>query len=144
MDIRTSRPVRRFFIAVNYGSLFIILAAWYGVLKQRIVIDWLPPVLLLFMILVMISFYILHIKTGLWRLVHTKTDALDERQVQITHDALRYSYSIFSIVSLIIILAVAVLENIPLSLMDAVMAASLIYLAHTLPASVLGWKEREV
>jgi hypothetical protein len=88
------------------------------------------------------SFSRLHKKTGLWKLVHTSVKELDEREIQITHEALRYSYSIFVITCLLIIFIFSILE-IDL-IIDVISGVTLLYLAHTLPASVIAWAEREV
>ena len=50
------------------------------------------------------TFIPLHIRTGLWRLVHAKVEKLDEREIQQNLESLRYSYVIFAISSLLIIL----------------------------------------
>ena len=43
------------------------------------------------------TFKRLYMKTGLWKLTHAKIEKLDERELQLTHNALRLSYSIFTI-----------------------------------------------
>jgi len=61
--------------------------------------------------------------------------------MQVMLVSLKYSYSIFSIVTLIIIYGFAVVEQGPI---DVVIAACLLYLAHTLPAAITGWKENVI
>jgi len=144
MNVRASQAARRTLVLVNYGSLLLFLVAWYATLQLHGMLIWLPLVLPLFLIACIATFIPLYMKTGLWRLSHSKEETLDERQLQITHDALRSAYSIFSVICLLIILAVATLGGAAYFLIDVVLACSLIYFAHTLPASVLAWKEREV
>jgi len=98
-----------------------------------------------------------HIKTNLWRLVHTKYENLDERQIQVTHQSLRHSYGIFTVLILSVMFCIALLRVAPIQCLltgssDAVpddsmlmvIFAGLLYLAHTLPSSVIAWTEREV
>ena len=86
-------------------------------------------------------------KTGLWRLTHAKCEALDERELQQTHWALRHSYAWFTVVCLVLMLAHSIFYRLvpgidfPLSIP---LVASMIYLAHTLPGAVLGWSLREL
>ena len=99
------------------------------------------------LVLVGITFRRVHKKTGLWKLTHTKTDSLDERQLQITHNALSQSYSWFTVICLVIMLVHAVFYRLVpgLNLVITVpLVGSLIYLAHTLPGSILAWTETEV
>jgi hypothetical protein len=141
-----SKSNRRIGVVINFGSLLTLLAFFF-VAKfgggTIITVVGMSATL----IAIIISFIYVFAKTGLWRLVHTKVDKLDERQVLITHESLRYSYSIFSIICLIVILTSELLKefvmhgiNIPLVPVFAV----LLYLAHTLPASIIAWKEKEV
>jgi hypothetical protein len=93
------------------------------------------------------SYVHVHIKTGLWKLVHANPDNLDERQIMVTHESLRFSYGIFSVICLSIFLASELIRQLlsigsdfPLIPVIAV----LIYLAHTLPSSIIAWCEKEV
>ena len=51
-------------------------------------------------------------------------------------NSLRVSYSVFTIVTMLIIYAFAVIEKGPI---DVVVAAGLLYFAHILPTALLGW-----
>lgn len=95
--------------------------------------------------IVLISFIFGFAKTGLWRMVHAKANELDERQIMVTHESLRYSYGIFSILTLLVIFTNELLEeftivDLPLLPIFAV----LLYLAHTLPAMIIAWTEKEI
>jgi hypothetical protein len=80
-------------------------------------------------------------RTRLWQLAHSSFVKLDERQVQIVYESLRYSYMIFTILCLVVVYINAVVErgHVPI-----LVAAAILYLAHTLPVAVLAWKEKEV
>ena len=92
---------------------------------------------ILLVIAAVITFYMAYWQTGLWRINHKKTEKLDEREIQLVSEALRVSYSVFTIVTILIIYAFAVIEKGPI---DVVIAASLLYFAHILPSAILGWK----
>jgi hypothetical protein len=79
--------------------------------------------------------------TRLWQLVHSSFVKLDERQVQVVYESLRYSYMIFTILCLVVVYINSVVErgHVPI-----LVAAGILYLAHTLPAAVLAWKEKEI
>jgi uncharacterized membrane protein len=88
-----------------------------------------------------VTFFYAHIKTRLWKLVHTKTDDLDEREISITRESLQYSYSWFTVISLVFIMYLVYFnqENYPALLL---IFAGMIYFAHTLPSTILAWKEK--
>jgi hypothetical protein len=91
-----------------------------------------------------VSFFLVHIKTRLWSLGHAGVERLDERQIQVTHEALRHSYAVFTVICLFIMLFNATTGYRGHYLFDAVLPVSLLYFAHTLPSSVIAWKERAV
>jgi hypothetical protein len=141
-----SKAKRRTGVIVNYFSLLLFLIIFY--VAERTGLSTLLIVTgVVALVAIVISFIFAYVRTRLWKLVHRKVDELDERQVQITHESLRYSYGIFSVICLAIILASELIRQWSasadhLSLMPIL--AALIYLAHTLPASVLAWTEKEV
>jgi uncharacterized Tic20 family protein len=93
------------------------------------------------LVTVILSFIIVFGSTGIWKMSHQRMKALDERQIQVILNATRISYSVFVIVALILIYGFALIEKGPI---DVVIAASLLYLAHLLPASILAWTEKEI
>lgn len=141
-----SRPRRRLALILNLGALLAILiciasAERFG--PRPLLLTGVAAALAL----LIVSFRGLFWKTGLWHITHAPVEKLDERQVQITHEALRRSYAIFTVLSLSIFLVHTVLDERSvffnrLSLMPVI--AALIYLAHILPGSVLAWMEKEV
>ena len=147
MNHETSRAKRRSWVIVNYLCLLIMNMCFYFMSQRSDMTQWVDVVGIAALIVVVISFIRAHTKTGLWKLVHAKTDTLDERQLQITHNALSQSYSWFTVICLLIMLVHAVLYRLVpgLNLVITVpLVGSLIYLAHTLPGSVLAWTETEV
>ena len=133
---------RRIWVLINYLSITLLILSFYsskaigmtGVIIAGIIFAGLIGI---------ISFMIIHISTGLWKLTHTRSDKLDERQILVTHEALRHSYGIFAIISLLVLLALALLEG-KYNITLIVIFAGLLYLAHTLPSSILAWTEKEV
>ncbi|NQT65452.1 MAG: hypothetical protein HQ554_04675 [FCB group bacterium] len=127
-------------VVINYVSLVLMLVIFYSVQwldlnKIFIIIEIIP------LIAIIISFNFAFNRSGLWKLVHRSQKKLDERELQIVHTAIKYSYTIFVIISLVLILLFAVAEGRPI---DVLLAASLIYLAHTLPATVIAFRGEEI
>ncbi len=94
----------------------------------------------------------IHIRTKLWRLAHSNIENLDEREIQVTHNSLRHSYSIVSIISLIVIAFITL--SVPFSFFTLthrghysfglIVLIMLNYVTHKLPASIIAWSEKEV
>ncbi len=145
-----AQTVRRVGVVVNYLSLVFLLMMFYFAEKDGVVTAHFVGMAVSFMITI-ITFYIVNKKTGLWGLTHRKIENLDEREIQLTHNALRYSYAIFSILILCSIFILSIpgfiksfgeLDTFRASMRIGFMV--LMYLAHTLPASIIAWKEKEV
>ncbi|NQU06405.1 MAG: hypothetical protein HQ568_09955 [Calditrichaeota bacterium] len=140
MSRTLSRSSRRIWVTINYSSLILLIVLFrLGQFKGLSVL--IAVAMIVALITLVWSFIRLHKKTGLFKLVHTSIKKLDEREIQLTHEALRHSYSIFVITCLLIIYIISVFE---IGRIDAMLAAGLVYLAHTLPASVIAWTEKEV
>jgi len=141
MPVSISRSGRRIGVLVNYVGLVMSLLTIY--LGRYLGWHNLFTVVLAATLLVtLVTFFRYHVRTGLWRLVHTGVENLDERQRQVAHESLRHSYSVFSIVVLAILLWQAVASQYDPNLIF--IFAALLYLAHTLPSSILAWIEKEV
>ena len=136
-----SKSDRRTSVILNYLSAVVIAA----VVDMRGTLGWgaLPVILAACgaLALGLATFIRVFWRTRLWKITHAGFRGLDERQVQVVYGALRNSYSIFAIVCLVILYVNSVLEtgHIPI-----LVAALVLYLAHTLPAAVLAWTEREI
>jgi hypothetical protein len=88
-----------------------------------------------------VTFVNLYWKTRLWQLSHASFERLDERQVQVFYESLRHSYAILAVVCLVVLYTSAVAGKGPIPIL---IAAAILYLAHTLPAAILAWTEKEV
>ena len=142
MKQKMSKPGRRVAVIINYGCIIMFLVFFYIGTNY----GWNAPVAagtILSVVLAIISFILLHIRTHLWKLVHAKINQLDEREVQITHESLRRSYAIFTVISLLVLMCMVLLMNRHDSIL-IIIFASLLYLAHTLPSSIIAWTEKEV
>ncbi len=133
-----SRQNRRIWILTNYLSIVFILSFFYA----GKYFNW--PLLIIVgqaasILLLIASSFLLFSRTPLWKMSHTSNDNLDERQQQVVLTSLKYSYSIFTIVVLLIVYGFALAEHGPI---DVVVAACLLYFAHTLPSAIVGWKEK--
>lgn len=147
MADKVARGSRRAWMLVNYLCLLIMNVCFYFVTQNKDMTYAVDAVGLFALAIVVFTFRKVHWKTGLWKLTHAKTDTLDERQVQLTHVALGRSYAWFSVICLAIMLFHAVVYRLVPGLdfiITIPLAGSLIYLAHTLPGSVLAWTEAEV
>ena len=142
MENKMSKSTRQFVVILNYAFIILFLVCFYLGQKQ----DWsniITVAVIVSILAVLVTFIMLHIKTGLWKLVHSGVNKLDERQIQITHESLRHSYGIFSVICLAVLLVYALLSGEWDSMMILIFA-SLLYLAHTLPSSIIAWTEKKV
>ena len=144
MDIGRSKDKRRIGVAMNLLSLFFFLVFYYVGRG----LGWNPLLIIggvgVCLTVSLVSFIAVHVRTGLWKLAHRKGDDLDERQVQVTHEALRYSYAAFTVICLLIMFFNAIMGDRGYYMFDAVLPASLLYFAHILPSSMIAWTEKEV
>jgi len=139
MEIKKSIKKRRIGIIFNLLSLCsIVLIFEYCKIEQRdsafIAFEIIP------IIIFIVSFIVTFIKTGLWGFIHKPLKKLDEREIALTSKSLRYAYGVFTVVTLIILLFLAVTYT-PI---DVVLVASLILFAHILPAAIIAWTEKEI
>ena len=139
MEQENFRKQNRCWISLNYLSLIAVLVFFYtGKYFQ-----W-PIFSVIFEIgsvaILIISFLKAFIRTKFWKLVHTSYKNLDEREMQVVLNSLKYSYSIFAIVCLIVIYTFAIIDY---HTIDILLAGALLLLAHTLPAAIVGWNVRE-
>jgi hypothetical protein len=146
MKSNISLGSRRLWVIINYTAVLLLLAVFYaaerGGLSASFIIFG-----AITLIIVLISFIKLHLRTRLWKMVHSGTDVLDEREIQVTREALRLSYTLFSVITLIIILAYELIRQLTatgLTVPLMPILAVLIYLAHTLPSSIIAWTEKEI
>lgn len=95
--------------------------------------------------------YLVYGRTGLWKLTHTKVEKLDEREILLTHNALVYSYIIFTIfiISYISIIGLGIQNRYNILFDLQGLKATIVFnffvlwmFAHTLPGSIIAWKEK--
>ena len=139
MEMRKSIKKRKIGVILTLLSLCsMVLIFEYCKIEQRdstiIAIEIIPIIIFL------VSFIVTFIKTGLWGFIHKPLKKLDEREVALTSKSLRYAYGIFTVVTLILLLSLAITHT----QIDVVIVASLILFAHILPASYIAWTEKEI
>ena len=136
MNTNITLTNRRIGVTLNYVSLAAIdfLFEFY---KDS---EW--PVLAILailgaMVVWLISFILTYIRTQAWKQVHRSFKKLDEREAGQIYESLRVAYSIFGVIALVVLLLYSVSElNVSI-----IIFASLLYLAHVLPASIIVWKK---
>lgn len=138
MKQQNFREQNRFWILLHYFSLIAVLVFYYS----GKYLHW-PIVTVIFeigfLVILLISFFRVFIKTKFWKMVHTSSKNLDEREILAVLNGLKSSYSIFTVTCLIIIYTFALIGY---HRIDVLLAGALLLLAHTLPAAIVGWNER--
>ncbi len=138
-----------FLIAVNYIMLF--LTAWlvYRGTGQGDGLPWLLGALAAF-ILLLVTYYFLYHKSGIWSFIHRKADQLDERELALAREATDTAYSWFTVISLIVLFLFGYVNvmpciHIPLEALGRatrITLMSMIYVAHILPGTFVAIKEK--
>jgi hypothetical protein len=151
MSRNLSISKRRIWVVLNYASVlvFIVLVLLGEYTRWVVALSVAAPLLF---VLIVVSFVFLFIRTGLWKLTHAKTENLDEREIQITHQSIRHSYTIFSLISLVILFFIFLSVRYSFITLTPeghfsfglMMLTFLNYLVNTLPAAVIAWTEPEV
>ncbi|MEA2104282.1 MAG: hypothetical protein U9P79_06550 [Candidatus Cloacimonadota bacterium] len=134
----SSKMKPRSAVLINYFCIIIALILFYGIKyagfsKIFLLLEIIPLICLI------ISFRIAFSTSNLWKLTHSSFRKLDEREIQIVYKATTYSYSIFTILCLVLIYTFYLLG---FPIIDVVLAGSLLYIAHILPASIIVWNEK--
>jgi len=131
---------RRWGLFINYLSIIMILVIFYMIKfnyysKIYLVLEAVPVIMLL------LSFSRVFGKSGLWKLTHSNKKELDERELLVLYKATSLSYGIFIVVTLVIIYTFALVQKGPI---DVMLAAALLYFAHTLPAAIIVCRVKQV
>lgn len=90
----------------------------------------------------LLLFLVTQVKSGIWQLVHTPSTKLDERELDLTREALRYAYGWFTVIVLCLLLSVSVFE-VMLEVLERsgiLLFAFLLVIAHSLPGDVMVWR----
>ena len=144
MEREMTTMKRRIGVVINYLCILLVLVLFY--LGKNA--GWNIPLIIgviAALAVAIVTLVVFHFRTRLWKLVHTPIKELDERELQLTDKSLRYAYSIFSITCLLILAHCFYnLTESRDSAMGALVLFSLIYLAHTLPSSIIAWMEKAV
>jgi len=128
---------------INYSFLIIMNVMFYFVFRGRQASHIYDIIGITSFLVIIATFIPLHMKSDIWKLTHTKSDKLDERELALTHWALSESYGWFAIICLLILLALSLISRInicPQYTISMPLIASMIYLAHTLPGTLIIWK----
>ena len=147
MSNKKNKTGRRIFVLINYFFLLVMNVSFHFVHNNREMSHLVDVLGITSLGIVAVTFVLGFMKSGLWKLTHTRTAILDERQLQVTHHAISRAYGIFAIVCLVIMLMHAVFYRLVPGadfIITVPLAVSLIYLAHTLPAAILTWTETDV
>jgi len=146
-----SRPRRRIWVIANYLILtaFIILFLLGEYSHWNI---WITSSTILFFILLVISTIQLYVRTDLWKLTHTKTEKLDEREMQLILQATQNSYKILGAFSLLILFFIFLTVRFNFLTIThrgdysfgLTIVMVLNYLFNIMPASIIAWSEKEV
>jgi len=140
MQNELSKPVRKAWITVNILSILVIVFFFYlGKIQEKPIVFFIGAGFTV--IVTIFSFIKVFVKTGLWKMVHSGNTELDEREMQVVLKALKYSYSVFVIFILLLIYGFALFNREPINI---ILAACLLYIAHILPAIIIGWTEKAV
>ncbi len=140
---------RRNGVVTNYFG--VTLAATVFCLGEYGTWNWIFGILLIIgLALVRISFSRTYLKTGIMSLVRSRAEDLDEREIQVTHEAYRRSYRVFTAVSLLFV--VFILFSVRFSFatltwrghysFGLMVMIVLNYMVYTLPASAVAWREK--
>ncbi len=139
-----SQTTRRGYVALNLASLFLLELLYYGWVSGGVHNPVAVGLIVVCLIGLVLSFLHVIWRTGLWKLTHAKVENLDERQVIVTREALRYSYVIFVPCSLVLMYAAALASDFGWRIFDVLLPAGLLYFSHILPAVILAWREKVV
>ena len=123
-------------IVSNLAAIMYIIIRWELNPLAR-TSTWFLITVGLALFILLLTYYICFWRTGLWKYTHEKVDKLDERELAENNSALRFSYSVFSILVLTMML-IYVLAEVTISIIPVVL---LIYLAHVLPGVYLGFRK---
>lgn len=136
MNTKISLTNRRIGVTLNYFSLAAIVVI-FELLKDSgcpvLTISAISGALMVWLV----SFILTYIRTQAWKQVHRSFKTLDEREAGQAYESLRVAYGIFTV----IVLAILLLYSVSELRVSIVIFASLLYLAHVLPASFIVWKK---
>jgi len=132
----------------NYGTT--LFAVLLPALIQQLELNWMWIATLIPVTVFGIAFTHARAfgRTSLWSLTHANPNELDERERGLAHDALATSYTWITVVLLLAMYLIIFSHDellapylIWVKPIAPVLAAALIYAAHTLPGAIIGWTQ---
>ncbi len=136
MELKKSKQIRRIGVTLNFSFLF-LSALLFELIRFEMISANYKSISLVLIPIVFITHYNLFGKTGLWKFTHKKYKLLDEREIQLTNHALRFSFALFA-VSILSYLLIFNWLDLKIHMVEI---ASFLYLAHILPAYYISWTE---
>jgi len=129
--------------SIRLGVLLSILSlvAIVVLFELGIRLEWTSLLIIIeipLLVILLISFILSFMRTGLWKFTHRSLKDLDEREIALTSKSLRTAYALFGVLVLCIFLVFAIF-NISVSI---VLAVSLILFAHLIPGIVIVFTEK--
>lgn len=139
MELNKSIKSRRVGVILNFLLLALIIfqneLIRFDLLPQNY--KYLKIILIVFILITHFSFFG---KTGLWKFTHKRKNDLDERELELSNQALRFSYSVFAVL-IISFLYIFNWLNFKVTMIEI---GSFLYLAHVLPAYYISWTEKSI
>lgn len=151
MGKNMSRNKRRIFVVLNFFFMIFFIVFFIRGEYTSWNLGLIMVVSISFLIFIF-SIVILYGRTNLWKLTHTKTDELDEREIYITHQAFRKSYEIFGVLSLILLFFIFFTVRYSFFTLTPrghyslglILLMALNYLFNIIPAAILAWTEKDI
>ena len=155
MNRQFSQGKRRLWVIVNYSSMIVlasmVIAGEYSYWKL-----WISLGAVISFIILLTSYLHLYIRTNLAKMVQSKAESLDERELQILHRAHTRSYRALGLISIFFLFILFVTIRYSLSPIThslthrghysfglvSIMVFN--YLIHILPASLIAWSNEEI
>ena len=151
MSKSISRKKRRILVILNFCFMtFFVVFFLRGEYSSWSL--WLIIAVSLSFLIFFISIVILYGRTNLWKLTHSDTDDLDEREIYITHQAFRKSYQIFGVLSLILLFFIFFTVRYSFLMLTPrghyslglILLMALNYLFNIIPAAILAWTQKAI
>jgi hypothetical protein len=137
MKEKWAATFQRFLVLVNYGALLIGLFL-VGIGRH---LGWDPTLVALIavaLVAFLLTFVRIHIATGYWELIHTRSSQLNEADLRTARSGLASGFVWFIVLAALYIYFTVFVTFNRLNVPDLLI---LLYMADTLPSAVLAWRE---
>lgn len=146
--LKTQRARRTGVVANYLGVALLAAAVCLG--EYRTWSPALATTAFVLLAIVVVAFVVTYLSTGIWKLAHSDSAALDERQMQVAYDGFRRSYTALAVIAMLLLVAIVVTVRFSFFTLTwrghyafgMVALMFMNYLIQTLPASFLAWRER--